>query len=105
MAEICFACSVFEDLRLRALPAALRAAFPVVAARLAVYGDGALTDAELAGRAAPFPKAVRTGLGGGAAAGVVRGGFPQISQMAQMNPKGKEERRQRSIRRFRRWRR
>ena len=47
MAAVCFECSLWEDLRLRALPAVLRAAIPVLAARLEEYGDGALTDSEL----------------------------------------------------------
>ena len=47
MAAICFDCSVFEDLRLRALSDEVRAAFPVVAVRLQSYGDGGLSDREL----------------------------------------------------------
>src|SRR2546423_358496 len=37
----------WEDLRLRAMPASLRAAVPVLLARLDAYGDGVLTDREL----------------------------------------------------------
>ena len=47
MPTTCFDNSVWEDLRLRALPAGLRAAFPVLIARLQDFGDGVLTDREL----------------------------------------------------------
>src|SRR5437879_5354118 len=47
MPSTCFENSLWEDVRLNALPAGLRAAFPVMAARLQAYGDGILTDGEL----------------------------------------------------------
>ena len=47
MAVVTFECSVLEDVRLRALPDALRLAFPLLVARIQTYGDGALSDLEL----------------------------------------------------------
>ncbi len=47
MGVTCFENGIWEDVRLRALPASLRAAFPVVVALLAAYGDGVVSDGEL----------------------------------------------------------
>ena len=47
MAAVTFECSVLEDVRLRALPDALRLAFPLLVARIQTYGDGRLSDLEL----------------------------------------------------------
>src|SRR5690349_4362252 len=47
MGRTCFEDLLWKDARLRALPAALRAAFPAVVARSGPRGEGALTDAEL----------------------------------------------------------